>query len=119
MYGKDRNPHKVDLLDSEMTYYKFCGQDFWEFISGDPDLYVTIIYPLDIDAKKREPEFIEVYNAKLEGMAAEFREEFVSNNRIDWVKLIEFVSKNDGRTSPEPMDTEGSAQDSPFDEEEE
>lgn len=116
MYGKDRNPHKVDLADPGMTYYKYCGQDFWEFISGDPAIYITIIHPLDVEAKKREPEFMDVYNTKLEGMAAEFRREFVVNNKIDWVKLIEFVSKNDGRSTPLPTDPSLPGQDSLFEE---
>ncbi len=97
MYGKDKTPLKLDLTDPETTYYKYCGQDFWEFISGDPELYVTIIRPLDVEAKKREPEFIEVYNAKVEEMTGEFRSEFIVNNQIDWVGLIEFVSKNNSR----------------------
>ncbi len=31
-YGKDNEPDKGD-------YFKYCGQRFWEFISGDKDLY--------------------------------------------------------------------------------
>ena len=38
-YGKDRRPNKGD-------YFKFCGQEFWRFISGDGDLYTDIIEPL-------------------------------------------------------------------------
>ncbi|HPK53898.1 MAG TPA: PmeII family type II restriction endonuclease, partial [Smithellaceae bacterium] len=35
-YGKDSNPDKGD-------YLKLCGQIFWEFISGDENLYTDII----------------------------------------------------------------------------
>ena len=38
-YGKDDNPDKGD-------YLKLCGQRFWEFISGNPNLYTEIIEPL-------------------------------------------------------------------------
>lgn len=37
-YGKDNHPDKGD-------YYKYCGQKFWEFISGVPELYIDIIEP--------------------------------------------------------------------------
>ena len=35
-YGKDRKP----------DYYKYCGQKFWEFISGNDNLFTDIIEPL-------------------------------------------------------------------------
>jgi len=38
-YGRTVNPDKGD-------YFKYCGQKFWEFISGNPDLYLKIIKPL-------------------------------------------------------------------------
>jgi hypothetical protein len=45
-YGRDRNPDKGE-------YFKYCGQEFWEFISGDSTLYLDIIEPLVIVQKKR------------------------------------------------------------------
>ena len=38
-YGRDNKPDKGE-------YYKYCGQVFWEFISGDDELYRDIIEPL-------------------------------------------------------------------------
>ena len=38
-YGKNKVQDKGD-------YLKLCGQRFWEFISGDEDLYTDIIEPL-------------------------------------------------------------------------
>ncbi len=46
-YGIDNRPDKGD-------YFKYCGQEFWEFISGDKDLYTEIIEPLGHKSKKRE-----------------------------------------------------------------
>ena len=45
-YGKDRKPDTGD-------YLKLCGQQFWEFISGDEDLYTDIIEPLGNQAKAK------------------------------------------------------------------
>jgi len=50
-YGRDNNPDKGE-------YFKYCGQRFWEFISGDPELYIKIIEPLGHKAKERNDEFI-------------------------------------------------------------
>ncbi|MDR1484603.1 MAG: hypothetical protein LBT09_07240, partial [Planctomycetaceae bacterium] len=49
-YGKDKKPDKGE-------YFKYCGQEFWEFISGDSELYCTIIEPLGHEAKTRNDEF--------------------------------------------------------------
>jgi hypothetical protein len=46
MYGKDNNPLKSNG-DPDLVYYKYCGQEFWELISGDDDLYVKIIERLE------------------------------------------------------------------------
>jgi len=35
-YGQDKKPDKGD-------YFKYCGQKFWEFISGDENLFIKII----------------------------------------------------------------------------
>ncbi|PSB30740.1 PmeII family type II restriction endonuclease [Chlorogloea sp. CCALA 695] len=44
MYGKDRNPLKDKsrtkaIQDVDKVYYKYAGQDFWKFVSGDDNLY--------------------------------------------------------------------------------
>ena len=49
-YGRDKNPDKGD-------YFKYCGQMFWEFISGNEELYLKIIEPLGHRAKQRNDEF--------------------------------------------------------------
>jgi len=52
MYGIDNMPHKVNK-DTDLSYYKLCGQSFWELISGDDELYKKIIQPLDEGSKKK------------------------------------------------------------------
>ncbi len=42
-------------------YFKYCGQVFWEFISGDKNLYTDIIEPLGHKAKKKNEEFQKNY----------------------------------------------------------
>jgi hypothetical protein len=84
-YGRDSRPNKGD-------YFKLCGQDFWSLISGDDELYVKIIEPLDEEAKQKDEEFKAAYSKKINLLTGQFIEEFCSDGLIDWTKLLKFVS---------------------------
>lgn len=92
MYGKDRKPFKTNA-DPDKQYYKYGGQDFWRFISGDDDLYREIITPIDKEARQKDEAFKKAYVSKINEMTQDFMERFITDNQIDWVKLIEHVSK--------------------------
>lgn len=85
-YGNDNRPDKGG-------YFKYCGQEFWEFISGNENLYVEIIEPLGNKAKERNEEFMESYSKMLNNFTAEFIRDFCKQTgEIDWHKLVEFNS---------------------------
>jgi len=85
-YGTDNKPDKGE-------YFKYCGQQFWKFISGNPDLYTEIIEPLGHKAKIKNEEFAEAYARMINQFTNEFFTDFCKNNgEIDWVKLVEFNS---------------------------
>lgn len=84
-YGRDNRPDKGD-------YLKFCGQKFWEFISGNRELYIRIIEPLGYKAKQKNEEFVESYSRLVNKFTLEFGRDFCSNGRIDWRKLVRFNS---------------------------
>lgn len=92
IYGKDNRPMKRDP-DPDKIYYKYAGQQFWEFISGDDQLYREIIKPIDKEAKRKDERFKRAYVAKINEMTAEFVDDFITQHQIDWVKLVDFVSK--------------------------
>ena len=94
IYGKDRNPLKTNP-DPDMTYYKYAGQDFWKFISEDDQLYRQIIVPIDAQARQKDETFKTAYAAKINEMTVEFANRFITDNLIDWVKLIDYVSKRE------------------------
>lgn len=86
-YGKDNNPDKGD-------YYKYCGQKFWDFISGNSNLYTDIIEPLGHNAKEKNDEFIRSYSAMINRFTKEFNKEFCGDDgNINWNKLVAFNSK--------------------------
>lgn len=85
-YGKDNRPDKGD-------YFKYCGQIFWEFISGDSELYTKIIEPLGHKAKERNDDFIQSYSQTINKFTKEFSNSFcLDNGTIDWEKLVQFNS---------------------------
>ena len=86
-YGKDNQPDKGG-------YFKYCGQKFWEFISGDPNLYIEIIEPLGHKAKQKNAQFIKEYSRIINDFTFEFIKQFCKNGEINWNSLVKFNSSN-------------------------
>ena len=85
-YGRDNKPFKGD-------YYKYCGQEFWQLISGDSSLYTRIIEPLGHQAKKRNTKFSSAYGALLNRLSDIFMAEFCNADyTINWEKLVRYNS---------------------------
>ena len=85
-YGKSTQKDKGD-------YFKYCGQEFWEFISGQADLYMNIIEPLGHEAKIRnekiDEEYAKIKNKCLQGFMSEFCKD---DGRIDWDLFVQYNS---------------------------
>ncbi len=85
-YGRDNRPDKGD-------YYKYCGQKFWEFISGNENLYTEIIEPLGHKAKEKNDDFMKSYSQMINKFTKEFANEYCDNDgSINWDKLVRFNS---------------------------
>ena len=85
-YGKDDSPDKGD-------YVRYCGQRFWEFISGDEYLYTEIIEPLGHKAKIRNDEFYAEYAKVINKFTMEFASEYCADDgAIRWDKLVRYNS---------------------------
>lgn len=84
-YGRENQEDKGD-------YLKLCGQRFWEFISGNSNLYTEIIEPLGHKAKEKNEEFLEAYSKLINKFTVDFSNEFCTDYSIDWKKLVEFNS---------------------------
>jgi site-specific DNA-methyltransferase (cytosine-N4-specific) len=93
VYGKDNVPLKKHKIDSELDYIKLCGQNFWELVSGDKDLYKNLIKPLDLEVKKRDDLFKETYVKKINEMTKDLIDLFYTKNQLDWDKIVDYVSK--------------------------
>lgn len=85
-YGRDNHPNKGD-------YFKYCGQEFWEFISGNSNLFIDIIEPLGFKSKERNESFQEEYDKLLNKFSIEFSNSYVKEDgSINWEKLVAFNS---------------------------
>jgi len=84
-FGKDNQPDKGG-------YLKLCGQQFWELISGDSELYIRIIEPIGHKSKQKNEEFMENYSQIINKLTFEFSQEFCDNGKINWAKLVEYNS---------------------------
>jgi hypothetical protein len=90
-YGRENNPDRG-------AYLKLCGQQFWEFISGDEKLYIKIIEPLGHLAKEQNNEFQTAYAAIINRLTAEFSLQFCDENgNIKWEELLIFNSGKENR----------------------
>lgn len=86
-YGIDRKPDKG-------TYFKYCGQLFWELISGDATLYTSIVEPLAHQAKEQNESFQLEYSRVINKFTAEFIADFCDDGAINWTRFVEFNSKH-------------------------
>jgi len=85
-YGIDNQSDKGD-------YFKYCGQEFWGFISGNENLYLEIIEPLGNQARERNEEFKQSYNKIINKFTKEFSNDFCKEDgEINWEKLVKFNS---------------------------
>lgn len=83
----------IEQIEDKSDYLKKCGQSFWSFISGDENLYRTIIEPLGHRARERNEEFQREYGKVSNRFTKEFIDEFCqSDGAIDWEKLVCFNS---------------------------
>ena len=89
-YGRDNKPDKG-------VYLKYCGQRFWEFISGNENLYLEIIEPLGYNAKSKNDEYELLYSSMINRFTSEFSTTFCKENgEINWNKLVQYNSSISG-----------------------
>lgn len=87
-YGKTRTSYL-------RGYLKVVGQNFWYLISENKNLYTQIVEPIGYRAKEHNDKF-EVEKGKVVNkFTGDFIDRFChQDGRIDWIKLVEFNSKN-------------------------
>ncbi len=83
-------------VQDDGQYLKLCGQPFWEFISGEPNLYIDIVEPIGHAAKEHNENFRAECDRVRNRLTREFMIEFCTpDGEIDWEKLLRFNSGPD------------------------
>jgi len=91
IYGKVKKSYQ-----EKGRYWKFCGQEFWEFVSGSETLYRDLIEPLGKEAEQWNALFEQEYAQKVNALTREFLIRFCTEDgKVDWDKLLKF---NSGKT---------------------
>lgn len=87
-YGKDR---------TKLTggYLKIAGQNFWHFISENPNLYKEVVEPIGYRAQERSEAYEVGKAGAFNRLARDFIREYCDpSGAIDWQKLIEAACGN-------------------------
>jgi hypothetical protein len=84
-FGKENKTQK-------QGYLKLCGQEFWELISGNDNLYLDIIEPIGYNAKQKNEDFYNAYYQVVNNLTLEFSNKFCNNGIINWENLVKFNS---------------------------
>jgi hypothetical protein len=87
-YGSDSAPDKGE-------YFKYCGQEFWSFISGMENLYMDIVEPLGHQAQVRNDAFMVEYGNLVNRLADDFTTKYCS--RAGSIRWEEIVRLNSGK----------------------
>ena len=76
-------------------YLKLAGQNFWTFISGDKELYRTIIEPVGYRAKEHNEAYIQQRDSLINLLTKQFIDRFCDDTgAIDWQRVVEANSGN-------------------------
>jgi len=89
-YGRAKAEPTKDLI-----YRRCSGQAFWAEITGDPDFYLKLIRMMKDEPAKHKEKYTPAWDAAINKFTAEFIKDFCfADGRIDWEKLVRFVSED-------------------------
>jgi hypothetical protein len=92
MYGKEASAFKKNK-DPQKSYYKYCGQEFWNCIADDSELYQRVIIPLEKEAQSRDAAFKEIMTKAENRLTEAMLKNFCRKGLLDWQLILDFVSK--------------------------
>lgn len=91
--------HAYGRLKTEPTkdrvYRDRSGQAFWAEITGDDDFYLNLIRLMKDEPLRHRKEYAPAWDAAVNKFTVEFVKDFCfPDGRIDWEKLVRFVSES-------------------------
>ena len=89
-YGRVKVEPTKDLI-----YRRRSGQALWTEITGDPDFYLKLVRLMKEEPIKHKELYAPAWDAAINRFTAEFVKDFCfPDGRIDWEKLVKFVSED-------------------------
>lgn len=89
-YGRVKTKRGKDLI-----YRDSSGQAFWHEITGDPDFYLKLVRLMKPQINQPTWEYDRVWGAAINRFTADFIKDFCfPDGRIDWERLVRFVSED-------------------------
>jgi len=87
-YGRKSGPSSAKWI-----YRETSGQQFWKELTSDDDFYLKLIRLMRDVPLRRKDEYKAIWDRAINRFTKEFTEDFcLSDGRIDWEKLTQFVS---------------------------
>lgn len=88
-YGRKRSEPTKKWIHRDRS-----GQAFWTEITGDPDFYLKLVRLMKDEPQKHKERYRIAWGAAVNRFTSEFIQDFCfSDGRIDWEKLVRFVSE--------------------------
>ncbi|MDP6115087.1 MAG: PmeII family type II restriction endonuclease [Planctomycetota bacterium] len=84
-YGRCSNPDKGD-------YFKYCGEKFWHFISGEAELFTELVESLGHVATEQNETFDRRYATIVDQFSQSFAKHFCEDGQINWEALVHYNS---------------------------
>ncbi len=79
----------------DIIYRRRSGQAFWTEITGDTDFYLKLVRLMQDEPAKHKKNYTPAWDAAVNRFTAEFIKDFCfPDGRIDWEKLVRFVSED-------------------------
>ena len=87
-YGKKRV-----LVNRQKFYWELAGQDFWSWLTGDPEFYIKIIQYMGTKPEEYAEQFDAAYNRAENRLVRQFTTAYCDEDgSINWDKLVRFNS---------------------------
>ncbi|RMH00496.1 MAG: cytosolic protein, partial [Aquificota bacterium] len=78
------------------VYYKYCGKEFWELISGIESFYIDVVEPIGRNAKEKNETYKKEYDKLINRLVKEFTNSFCKDDgSVSWEKLLKFNSSTE------------------------
>jgi hypothetical protein len=86
---------KTAKRTNENNFVQLSGQDAWQEISNDQDMYKKVMTGIDINSGIIGQFLKNIYTSDMDRSTKWFSDNFITDNKINSIKIVEYVSSRD------------------------